>query len=153
MKEVVEILLRYLCLKDLNHHDILIVLLWRHYDVSFFLILVVSTIIILRGLLNVAIFESLDLSFLILVLSIFVFILFLIVFFVLIPDTADIPSVHALFQLLIIVVLHLISFIVILFLILKLVLIILLIVFLALAALSIAAFACTYRSVAAHFLI
>lgn len=148
MKEVIEVLLRYLSLEYLNSHNFLIALLRRYHEVSFLLILIISAIIVFRGLLNIAIFKSLDLSLLILVLSVLILIFFFVVFFILIyTHSSDITTIHALIHLLIIIVLHLIAIVVILFFILKLILIILFIIILVLATLSIAAFTCAHLGV------
>ena len=141
MKKVIEVLLRYLCLENLNSHNFLIALLRRDHEVSLLLVFIISAIIVFRGLLNIAIFKSFDLSLLILVLSILILIFFFVVFFILINShSSDISTIHALIHLLIIIVLHLIAIVVILLFIFKLILVILFIIILILATLSIAAF-------------
>ena len=142
VQEVVEIFLRDLCLKDLDPHDVLVVIVRGYNYISLLFFLVVGAVVILRCLLNVAALESLDFRFFILVLRIFVLILLFVVLLILIAYPAGILPVHPIIHLLIIRILHLfVTLIVVFLLILELVLIILLVVFLALAALPVAAFA------------
>lgn len=127
-------------------------ILRRYHDVTVFLILIISAVVVLRSLLNIAIFKSLNLSFFILIFCILILILFLIVFFVFISHASSIATISTIVHLLIVVVLNVVAFIVVL-LIFKLVFIVLLVVVLALSALSIASFACAHRSIGAQFFV
>jgi hypothetical protein len=142
VKEIIEVFLGNLSLENLNSDDFLIAICRRDHEISLLLVFIISAIIVFRRLINLAIFKSLDLSLLILVFSILILIFLFVVFLILIDaHSANIPTIHALIHLLIIIVLHIIAVVVILLFILKLIFVILFIILLALATLSITAFA------------
>ena len=150
MKEIVEILLRYLRLQDLDPHYLLTAFLLRITYLGLIStlsgpILIIGAVIILRGLLNVAIFEGFNFGLLIfLILCVLILVLFLVVLVVLVDSESSPPSnvtlVHVFIQMLIILVLHIVTLIVVLLLVLKLILLII-VLLLILSALPLTPFA------------